>query len=106
MKFEQLEDTYKDDVIAKAMHGRELEYFHYQFDAINFEFLLTVEPEGAYREDVKKRLVETRQRMQNVENSYAALKAQITDEGAHQAAIERTTKKRKENEANAIRSDK
>lgn len=104
MEYQQLEDTYEADVIAGAMYEREKEYFHYKFDAINFEFLLGVEEEGEYRNDIEKRLGETRSRMKNVENTYNAIKAQITDQEAHEAAVIRMAEKRKEQE-DAARSN-
>ena len=100
MNYAQLTNTYKDDTIAEAMYGREVEYFHYEFDAKNFEFLLLTEPAGPNRDNLIERLEGSRAQMANVEGIYEALKAQITDEAAHQAAIVRTTKKREEDNAN------
>lgn len=103
MKYKQLPKTYKADTIADAMYGREIEYFQYEFDAINFEYLLDNAPQNADVTDLKKRLTDTRIQMTAVYNSYKALEAQITDHAEHAEAVIRTTKKRKENE---IRSDK
>ena len=98
MKYAQISSTYKDDTIAEAMYSREVEFFHYEFDANNFKFLLEAEPEGAYRDNLQKRLDDTLLQMDNVDRIYNALKAQITDEEAHQAAVLRTEEKRKEND--------
>ena len=103
MKYKQLPETYKADKIADAMYGRELEYFHYEFDATNFEYLLDNAPQNADTTDLQERLADTRIQMEAVDNSYKALEAQITDHAEHEAAVIRTTKRRKENE---IRSDK
>jgi len=103
MNYKQLPSTYKADTIAAAMYAREIEYFHYEFDLNNFEFLLLDEPEGPRREDLKERRSSTTDQMAHVENVYKALEAQITDQAAHEAAIIRTTKKR---EDDAIRTDK
>jgi len=103
MKYKQLPETYKADTIAEAMYGREMEYFHYEFDAINFEHLLDNAPQGADTTDLKNRLADTRMQMESVNNTYEALQAQITDHAEHEAAVTRTTKKRQEDE---IRSDK
>jgi len=103
LKYQQLPKTYKADTIAEAMYAREVEYFHYEFDAINFEHLLDNAPQGADTTDLKNRLADTRIQMEAVENTYEALKAQITDHAEHEAAVIRTTKKREED---AIRSDK
>ena len=94
MKYKQIDPTYKDDVIAEALHSREHEHFHYELDRQNFEFMLTTLPEGAQREYVKERLRTTLEQMSIVENAHAALTAQITDQAAHQAAIIRTKLKR------------
>ena len=103
MKYEQLGKDYKSDVIADAMYAREVEYFHYEFDSINYEFLLNNAPKGADVTDIQKRLADTRLQMAAVDNTYEALKAQITDEAEHEAAVIRTTKKRQED---ALRTDK
>jgi predicted nucleic acid-binding Zn-ribbon protein len=103
MKYKQLPKTHKADTIADAMYAREIEYFHYEFDAKNFEHLLDNAPQNADTTDLKKRLVDTRIQMEAVDNTYKALEAQITDHAQHEAAVIRTTKKREEDE---IRSDK
>ena len=103
MKYKQLPSTYKADTIANAMYAREIEYFHYEFDAKNFEHLIGNAPAGANTEDIQERLESTREQMEAVDNTYQALAAQITDQDEHEAAVIRTTKKREEDE---IRSDK
>jgi hypothetical protein len=103
MNYQQLPKTYKADTIAEAMYARELEYFHYEFDACNFEHLIKNAPQGADMKDVEERLVSTKQQMATVEAVYEALQAQIIDQDEHEAAVIRTTKKREED---AIRSDK
>ena len=103
MKYKQLPEGYKADTIAGAMYAREIEYFHYEFDAKNFEHLIDNAPTGANTKDIQERLESTRAQMVAVENTYKALEAQITDQSEHEAAVIRTTKKREEDE---IRSDK
>lgn len=104
MKYKQLPKTHKADTIAEAMYGREMEYFHYEFDVINFKHLIHNASEGADTKDIQVRLAESLASMATVEAVYEALQAQITDQAEHEAAIIRTTKKRQENEQ--IRSDK
>jgi hypothetical protein len=104
MKYVQLNSTYKDDTIAEAMYAREVEYFHYEFDAINFEVILKSEKNELRRTDLQDRLSTTRLEMEQVDAIYRALQSQITSEDAHQAAIARTTKKREDSDA--IHSDK
>lgn len=94
MIFNQLASTHLEDTIAEAMHGRELEFFHYDFDRVNFEHMLSQLPDSDYRRQVETRLAETLVQMNIVETIYQALQAQILDETAHQAAIVRTTLKR------------
>ena len=99
MKYSQLNQTYRDDVLAEAMYGREVEWFHYDFDRINFAKLLETLPPSPYRDNVQQRHDETIDHMATVDGIYAALASQITDPEAHAAAILRTTEKRK-NHAN------
>lgn len=95
MKYTQIPQTYKDDVIAEAMYARELEYFHYEFDATNFRRLLETAPEGPYRDNLTERLEATLAQMRNVDAIYEALTSQITSTAAHLEAVARTTEKRK-----------
>jgi len=95
MKYEQIPPTYRDDLIAEALYSREIEYFHYDFDRINFEHILKDLPESDYRTNIEQRHIDTLGAMAQVEKTIAALKSQITDADAHAAAIVRTTEKRK-----------
>tara|TARA_R110000868_G_C10652308_1_gene745081 strand:+ start:111 stop:416 length:306 start_codon:yes stop_codon:yes gene_type:complete len=95
MKYSQLDQDYRDDVLAEAIYGREVEYFHYDFDRVNFAKLLETLPPSPYRDNVQQRHDETLDRMSTVDAIYAALESQITDPEAHAAAIVRTTEKRK-----------
>ncbi len=97
MDYKQIDSTYRDDVIAEAMYSREMEHFHYDFDRINFEFLLLELPDGEYRNEVKDRLATTIMQMGRVEQIHAALKSQITDQTAHDAAVARAIEKRRAN---------
>ena len=95
MKYQQLTSDYKDDTIAEAMYGREIEYFHYEFDSLNFTSMLNTLPDGAERDALQERLNQTLKQMEYVDRIYDALKKQITDQASHEAAIIRTTEKRK-----------
>lgn len=95
MQYTQLPPTYKNDTIAEAIYAREIEFFHYEFDANNFRHLLTLLPEGPYQQDVQNRLNSTLVQMANVDAIYHALVAQITDPEDYAAAVLRTTEKRK-----------
>jgi 2-polyprenyl-6-methoxyphenol hydroxylase-like FAD-dependent oxidoreductase len=94
MKYTQLPQTYRDDVLAEAIYSREVEFFHYDFDRSNFTELLQDMPLGSYRTNIEERLAGTIEQMGNVERIYNALLAQVTDVEAHAAAVLRTTKKR------------
>ena len=100
MQYTQLQQAYCDDVLAEAIYSREVEYFHYNFDAGNFARLLSVMPAGAYRSDIEARLASTIEQMCNVELIYNALLEQVTDADAHAAAVLRTTAKRNNAVAN------
>lgn len=95
MNYQQLTQEYQDDHLANAMMGREMEYFHYDFDRKNFENLLRTLPDGACKSDIAKRLADTKQAMQNVLAFYEALKLQIRSQESHAAAVERLKAKRK-----------
>lgn len=101
MEYTQLAETYKYDTLAEAIYGRELEYFHYDFDRINFEHLLEHAKDPALLQDVAERLVETKRQMGNVIAIINALRAQIDNEEAYAAAVVRMTEKRKAKEADA-----
>ena len=101
MIYTQLSTTYKYDTIAEAMYGREVEYFHYDFDRINFEHLVANATDNEFAADVAERLDATRKQLGNVKLIIAALHAQIDDEDEYAAAVERVTAKRKAKEAEA-----
>jgi len=94
MKYTQLPSTYKYEVLAEAIHNRELEFFHYDFDRINFEHLISTLPEGKHKDDVKKRLEDTLVQMSYVEAIYKALLLQIDDNTAYDEAVSRVALKR------------
>ena len=96
MNYTQLSNDYKYDTIASNIYGREIEFFHYDFDRKNFEYLIANIPDGPYKENVKERLAATLEQMENVKAIYAALMNQVDDEEAYAAAVERVTKKRLE----------
>lgn len=98
MIYSQLSKSYKLEYIAIAVHARETEYFHYEFDLINFRYLLGVLTDGAAKVDIEKRIGETMQQMEMVEKVHAALLAQIDDPDAYQAAVLKVTVKREEQE--------
>jgi IS5 family transposase len=99
MIYTQLTSDYKYDTIAEAIYGREVEYFHYDFDRINFQYLLTVSPDGEFKKNTAERLASTMQQMNTVEGIMDALRSQIDDEQAYAAAVERVTAKRKAKES-------
>lgn len=94
MNYTQLPATHKYNTIAEAIYARELEFFHYDFDRVNFEYLLKQTSDPIYIADLEKRLTETKTQMRNVENIIAALTAQIEDQEMYQAAVSRCTAKR------------
>lgn len=89
MQYKQLPKSYKYEVLAQAIRAREVEHFHYAFDAGNFERLLKSMPPGQYRDDLVRRLEETRAQMLIVEAIHAALCEQIDDPDAYAAAVEK-----------------
>jgi hypothetical protein len=98
MNYEQLPAEYKYDTLADAMYAREVEYFHYDFDRKNFEYLLANSTDSEFLLNIAERLDATRKQMDNVLLIIAALKSQIDDEEAYAAAVERVTAKRKAKE--------
>jgi hypothetical protein len=96
MKYTQLDTNYKYDTLAEAVYGREIEYFHYDFDRKNFEYLLTNLPSSEYTQDIEKRLADTVMQMRNVGAIMDALLSQIDDQAAYDEAVLRAIEKRKE----------
>jgi hypothetical protein len=99
MQYTQIPTTYKYDTLADAVYAREVEYFHYDFDRINFEHLLVNATDNEFAANVAERLDATRKQMANVEAVMAALHAQIDDQAEYEAAVVRVTAKRKAKEA-------
>jgi hypothetical protein len=96
MKYTQVEGSYKFDILAKAIYEREIEYFHYDFDKKNFEYLLLNLPDNDYLKEVNNRLIETIKQMKNVESIIEALKSQIDNQVAYDEAVVKAIKNRKE----------
>lgn len=95
MQYEQLSQDYRDDYLAEALYAREMEWFQYEFDAINFEHMLrSLPPESPYYMEIQQHLDGTRKQQWRSEKVMDALRAQITDEERHKAAVERTRAKR------------
>ena len=99
MDYEQLSTDYKYDTLADAMYAREVEHFHYDFDRKNFEHLLANATDNEFAANVAERLSSTRKQMNSVEAIVLALKAQIEDQAAYDAAVVRVTAKREAKEA-------
>jgi hypothetical protein len=94
MIYSQLPSSYKYDTLADAIYGREVEYFHYDFDRINFEHILKDLPECEYRTNLAKRLADTIGTMTQVEKTMAALLAQIDDPIAYAEGVARAIERR------------
>ena len=99
MIYTQLSPKYKYRQIASAIYAREVEYFHYDFDRVNFEHLIATLPPSPYRMEIEDRAKETSAQMANVGAIIAALNAQIDDEAAYAEAVSYTTQKREKEEA-------
>jgi len=99
MIYTQLSDDYKYDTLADAMYAREVEHFHYDFDRKNFEYLLANATDNEFAANVAERLDSTRKAISNVDAIMAALKKQIEDQAAYDAAVVRVTAKRETKEA-------
>jgi hypothetical protein len=81
------------------MYAREVDFFHYEFDRKNFEYLVANATDNEFASDVAERLEATKKQMGNVAAIMAALHAQIEDQAAYNAAVIRVTAKRKAKEA-------
>ena len=99
MIYTQLSPNYKYDTIAEAIYAREVEYFHYDFDRINFNYLLSVLPDGELKNTTSERLASTMQQMNSVSAIMDALKSQIDDEQSYAEAVVRVTAKRNAKES-------
>lgn len=85
--YTQLSADYKYSVIAAAVYAREIEHFHYDFDRVNFEYLIEILPDGKYKIDVQQRLEDTLLQLDNVRSIHSALLSQIDDQDAYQRAV-------------------
>lgn len=94
MIYTQLPKEYKYDTLADAIFAREVEYFHYDFDRINFLHLLGATIDEKSREDLNERYNSTVHQMEYVVNILGALRAQIDDEVAYVEAVARAVAKR------------
>jgi hypothetical protein len=101
MTYTQVPESYKYEVIADAIYGREMEYFHYDFDLKNFQYLAEILPEGEYKQDIKSRITDIKKQMGNVSAIHHALQVQIRDKEAYAKAVALVTKRREE-KANEI----
>ena len=99
MNYTQLASNYKYRHLATAIYAREMEYFHYEFDRINFEHMAANLPDGLFRDDILNRIRDVEQQMQSVNAIMAALWAQVDDQEAYASAVEYTTEKRQQEEA-------
>lgn len=99
MIYTQLPPEYKYDMLAEAVYAREVEYFLYDFDRTNFQHLLGTLTDQDAKMDIEKRLDETLKQMRMVEAVMGALHAQIEDQQAYAAAVERGTVKRRDKES-------
>jgi len=99
MIYTQLSNDYKYDTLADAVYAREIEYFHYDFDRKNFEYLLENAADNEFAANIAERLNSTRKEMGNVALIISALKSQIEDQAAYDAAVVRVTAKREAKEA-------
>ena len=99
MQYTQLSADYKYNTLAEAIYAREVEYFHYDFDRINFEYLLANATDNEFAANISERLDSTRKQMDNVLAIISALQSQIQDEAQYEAAVIRVTAKRTAKEA-------
>ena len=99
MIYSQLSTEYKYDTLAEAMYAREVEFFHYEFDRKNFEYIVANATDNEFASDVAERLEATKKQMGNVAAIMAALQEQIEDQAAYDAAVVRVTAKREAKEA-------
>ena len=99
MQYTQLTNDYKYRCIANAIYAREMEYFHYDFDRINFEHMVSTLPDGPFKDDIAKRVIEIGKQMQSVQAVITALWAQVDDEEAYAKAVKYVTQEREQKEA-------
>ena len=94
MNYIQIKEDYKYDTLAEAIYSREMEFFHYEFDLINYRHLEETVPDGDYKNDIKNRIADIQKQMNIVDDMYNALQTQIIDQTAYMTAVERVTQKR------------
>jgi len=98
MKYTQLTNDYKYQHLANAIYAREVEYFHYDFDRINFEHMLKNLPDGDFKTNIEERIEDTKKQMNNVISVLNALKNQIDDEEQYEKAVKIVSTNREKGE--------
>lgn len=98
MTYTQLPGSYKYRHIAGAIYEREVEYFHYDFDRINFEHILSRTPDAPFASEIATRLESVRAQMGMVRAVIDALWSQIDDMAAYNLAAEELRRERAEKE--------
>ena len=98
MKYTQLTNDYKYQHLANAIYAREVEYFHYDFDRINFEHMLKNLPDGDFKTNIEERIEDTKKQMNNVISVLNALKNQIDDEEQYEKAVKIVSTNREKSE--------
>jgi hypothetical protein len=95
MDYTQINDDYRYDTIADAIYAREVEHFHYNFDRVNFLYILTRGGQDeTFIAEVAERMQSTIVQMKKVAVMTDALRAQIEDPAAYDRAVQRVTEKR------------
>lgn len=99
MNYTQLTPDYKYRHLATAIYAREMEYFHYDFDRINFQHMVANAPDSPFKDDIIKRITDVEHQMQTTTAILAALWAQVDDQDAYAIAVDYTTQKRLQEDA-------
>ena len=102
MKYEQLGQEKRDEIIAEQMHGREMEHFHHELNASVYAEALKTLPPGEWRDRISQLHDEALVEMEKIDGIHAALSAQLTDKTRRANAVNKAAENRSIQETNTL----
>ena len=93
MPYEILSQEEQDDIIMSFLLSQERDEYCHQLNLTRYEQMLTVLPDGPWKQTITKYRDETNQRLAEVRSIIAATQAQLPPADRKQAAITRVRAK-------------
>jgi len=77
--FKYLDPSYKNEVLATAILGREQEIFHYELNIDNYQHVIDNAKDSLVKTEFAKRIVSEQRELEKALSIYKALLAQVSD---------------------------